>query len=305
MAQDTYHIPALLGESLDALNIRPDGIYVDATLGGGGHSHAIADRLSGPGHLYSIDRDSDAIAHAFEHPNFTAIHGDFRYLTNYLRYYGHTGRVDGILADLGVSSHHLDDASRGFSFRADAPLDMRMNQAGAMTAAELLATAPEERLAMLFKVYGEFRQARRLAASIVKARANGGVRTTGELAAIAEPMLNPARAKKELAQIFQALRIEVNGEMLALEAFLKQTAAELRPGGRLAIITYHSLEDRMVKNFMRSGRIDGDAEKDLFGRSSAPLKPLGKAIVPTPAEIERNPRARSAKLRIAEKIDNP
>lgn len=241
MAQDTYHIPALLGESLDALNIRPDGIYVDATLGGGGHSHAIADRLSGPGHLYSIDRDSDAIAHAFEHPNFTAIHGDFRYLTNYLRYYGHTGRVDGILADLGVSSHHFDDASRGFSFRADAPLDMRMNQAGAMTAAELLATAPEERLAMLFKVYGEFRQARRLAASIVKARTNGGVRTTGELSAIAEPMLNPARAKKELAQIFQALRIEVNGEMLALEAFLKQTAAELRPGGRLAIITYHSL----------------------------------------------------------------
>lgn len=304
MAQDTYHTPALLGESLDALDIRPDGIYVDATLGGGGHSHAIAERLSGEGHLYSLDRDSDAIAHAFEHPNFTAVHGDFRYLTNYLRYYGRTGRVDGILADLGVSSHHFDDASRGFSFRADAPLDMRMNQAGGITAADLLATSTEEHLAMLFKVYGEFRQARRLAAAIVKARAAGGVNTTGELTAIATPMLNPARAKKELAQVFQALRIEVNGEMDALESFLRQAAAELRPGGRLAIITYHSLEDRMVKNFMRSGRIDGEAEKDLFGRTEAPLRPLGKAIVPSPEEVERNPRARSAKLRVAEKINN-
>lgn len=301
MTQDTYHTPALLDESLEALALRPDGIYVDATLGGGGHSRAIARQLSAAGHLYSIDRDSDAIAHAFAHPSFTAIHGDFRYLTNYLRYYERSGRVDGILADLGVSSHHFDDASRGFSFRADAPLDMRMNRSGALTAADLLATATEERLATLFKVYGEFRQARRLAAAIVKARANGGIRTTGELAALAEPMLNPARAKKELAQIFQALRIEVNGEMEALEAFLKQAATELREGGRLAVITYHSLEDRMVKNFMRSGRIDGEAEKDLFGRTEAPLHPLGKAIVPTAAEVERNPRARSAKLRVAEK----
>ena len=181
-------------------------------------------------------------------------------------------------------------------------LDMRMNRAGGTTAADLLATAPEDRLVTLFKVYGEFRQARRLAAAIVKARNDGGVTTTGQLAAIAEPMLNPARAKKELAQIFQALRIEVNGEMEALEAFLAQAARELRPGGRLAIITYHSLEDRMVKNFMRSGRIDGEAEKDLFGRSEAPLKPLGKAIVPTAAEVDRNPRARSAKLRVAEKL---
>ena len=302
MAQDTYHTPALLEESLEALQIHPGGIYVDATLGGGGHSHAIAERLDAAGHLYSIDRDSDAIAHAFSHPCFTAVHGDFRYLTNYMRYYGHTGAVDGILADLGVSSHHFDDASRGFSFRADAPLDMRMNRAGGTTAADLLATAPEDRLVTLFKVYGEFRQARRLAAAIVKARNDGGVTTTGQLVAIAEPMLNPARAKKELAQIFQALRIEVNGEMEALEAFLAQAARELRPGGRLAIITYHSLEDRMVKNFMRSGRIDGEAEKDLFGRSEAPLKPLGKAIVPTAAEVDRNPRARSAKLRVAEKL---
>ena len=181
---------------------------------------------------------------------------------------------------------------------------MRMNQAGGITAADLLATSTEEHLAMLFKVYGEFRQARRLAAAIVKARADGGVNTTGELTAIATPMLNPARAKKELAQVFQALRIEVNGEMDALESFLRQAAAELRPGGRLAIITYHSLEDRMVKNFMRSGRIDGEAEKDLFGRTEAPLRPLGKAIVPSPEEVERNPRARSAKLRVAEKINN-
>lgn len=302
MDQEVYHIPALLPQSLEALDIHPGGIYVDATLGGGGHSRAIVERLGGDGHLYSFDQDSDAIERAFADSRFTAIHGNFRFITNYLDYYGVEGRVDGVLADLGVSSHHFDDASRGFSFRADAPLDMRMNRAGGTTAADLLATAPEDRLVTLFKVYGEFRQARRLAAAIVKARNDGGVTTTGQLAAIAEPMLNPARAKKELAQIFQALRIEVNGEMEALEAFLAQAARELRPGGRLAIITYHSLEDRMVKNFMRSGRIDGEAEKDLFGRSEAPLKPLGKAIVPTAAEVDRNPRARSAKLRVAEKL---
>ncbi len=302
MDQEVYHIPALLPQSLEALDIHPGGIYVDATLGGGGHSRAIVERLGGDGHLYSFDQDSDAIERAFADSRFTAIHGNFRFITNYLDYYGVEGRVDGVLADLGVSSHHFDDASRGFSFRADAPLDMRMNRAGGTTAADLLATAPEDRLVTLFKVYGEFRQARRLASAIVKARNDGGVATTGQLAAIAEPMLNPARAKKELAQIFQALRIEVNGEMEALEAFLAQAARELRPGGRLAIITYHSLEDRMVKNFMRSGRIDGEAEKDLFGRSEAPLKPLGKAIVPTAAEVERNPRVRSAKLRVAEKL---
>lgn len=302
MSQDTYHTPALLGESIAALCLSADGIYVDATLGGGGHSHAIASALSGKGHLYSLDRDTDAIAHAFEHPNFTAVHGDFRFLANYLRYYGVDGRVDGILADLGVSSHHFDDPSRGFSFRADAPLDMRMNRSGGITAAELLATASEDRLATLFKVYGEFRQARRLAAAIVKARSGGGVATTGALAAIAEPMLNPAKAKKELAQIFQALRIEVNGEMEALEAFLGAATEALRPGGRLAVITYHSLEDRMVKNFVRSGRIDGELEKDIFGRSSTPLKAVGKPVVPSEEEVERNPRARSAKLRVAEKL---
>lgn len=299
MTQDVYHIPALLSESLEALGLKPDGVYVDATLGGGGHSRAIVEALGEQGHLYSLDRDSDAIGRAFSDSRFTAIHGDFRFMANYLRYYGHRGDVDGILADLGVSSHHFDDAERGFSFRADAPLDMRMNRSSSLTAAALLAEAPEERLATIFKVYGEFRQARRLASAIVKRRATDPVRTTGQLAALAESMLNPARAKKELAQVFQALRIEVNGEMEALEAFLKQSVELLRPGGRLAVITYHSLEDRMVKNFMRSGRLDGEVEKDLFGRSDSPLRPLGKAIVPTPQEIERNPRSRSAKLRVA------
>lgn len=303
MSQDSYHTPALLDESIAALQIHRDGIYVDATLGGGGHSRVIAGLLEGgDGHLYSLDRDSDAIAHAFDHTHFTAIHGDFRYLSNYMRYYGHAGCVDGILADLGVSSHHFDDASRGFSFRADAPLDMRMNRSASLTAAELLATAPEDRLATILKIYGEFRQARRLAAAIVKARTNGGITTTGQLVALAEPMINPARAKRELAQIFQALRIEVNGEMQALEAFLIQASMQLRPGGRLAVITYHSLEDRMVKNYMRSGNIDGEVSTDLYGRTSAPLKPCGKDITPTKEEIERNPRARSARLRVAEKL---
>ncbi len=301
MTQDVYHIPALLPESLEALCLQPSGVYVDATLGGGGHSRAIVEHLGEDGHLYSLDRDSDAIARAFADSRFTAVHGDFRYMANYLRYYGHYGDVDGILADLGVSSHHFDDADRGFSFRADAPLDMRMNRASSLTAAALLAEAPEERLATIFRIYGEFRQARRLASAIVKRRDTDPVLTTGQLASLAEPMLNPARAKKELAQVFQALRIEVNGEMEALEAFLRQSVELLRPGGRLAVITYHSLEDRMVKNFMRSGRIDGEAEKDLFGRSDAPLKPLGKAVGPTPEEVERNPRSRSAKLRVAVK----
>ena len=202
MAQDNYHTPALLHESLAALAVHPGGIYVDATLGGGGHSHAIATLLKGNGHLYSIDRDADAIAHAFAMPAFTAVHGDFRYLTNYIRYYGHSGAVDGILADLGVSSHHFDDASRGFSFRSDAPLDMRMNQSAPLTAADLLDSLDVDALASIFKTYGEFRQARRLSQAIVAARANGGIRTTGQLAEVAKPLLNPARAKKELCLLY-------------------------------------------------------------------------------------------------------
>lgn len=303
MAQDTYHTPALLEESLEALQIQPGGIYVDATLGGGGHSHAIAERLDAAGHLYSIDRDSDAIAHAFSHPCFTAVHGDFRYLTNYMRYYGHTGAVDGILADLGVSSHHFDDASRGFSFRADGPLDMRMNAGARLSAADIAAQYDAAELTRIFKIYGELPQARRIADAIVKARAAAPIDTTGRLVEVISPLINRAKEKKELAQVFQALRIVVNGEMDALESFLNGALEVLRPGGRLAIITYHSLEDRMVKNFMRTGRTDGHEEKDLFGRSSAPIKPLGsKPIAPDEEEIERNPRSRSAKLRVAVKL---
>lgn len=301
MEQEVYHIPALLPESLAALDIVPDGIYIDATLGGGGHSRAIVERLGADGHLYSLDQDMDAISRAFTDSRFTAVHGNFRYLENYCDYLGITGRVDGILADLGVSSHHFDDAARGFSFRADGPLDMRMNAGGGRTAAQLIADTDVDALAGIFKVYGEFKQARRLAQALKSVP--GGVNTTGELAAIAERFISPANRKKELAQIFQALRIAVNGEMEALESFLGAAVDVLRPGGRLAVITYHSLEDRMVKNFMRSGRIDGEIEKDLFGRSSAPLKPLSsKPVVPTDAEVERNPRSRSAKLRVAVKL---
>lgn len=306
MNQEVYHIPVLLRQSVSALVTTPDGTYVDATLGGGGHSRAILAVLGTAGRLYGIDRDSDAIANAPADARFTAIHGNFRYLTNFLRYYEAEGRVDGILADLGVSSHHFDSAERGFSFRADAPLDMRMNRSGGITAAELLATADEGRLADIFRLYGELRCARRLAKAIVSRRQSDPVTTTGALVAVATPMLNPALLKKELAQVFQALRIEVNGEMEALEAFLRATAAALRPGGRLVVITYHSLEDRLVKNFMRTGRTDGKLETDIYGRADMPFKALGsKPTVPDAAEIEANPRARSAKLRVAERTTSP
>lgn len=303
MNQEVYHIPALLSQSLDGLAIQADGIYVDATLGGGGHSMAIAARLSGEGHLYSIDQDTDAISRQVATDHFTPVHGNFRYLENYADYYGINGNIDGILADLGVSSHHFDDASRGFSFRADGPLDMRMNARAARTAADIVAESDIDELTRIFKVYGELKQARRIAQVLVDARGKGGVQTTGQLVEAVSRLINPAREKKELAQIFQALRIVVNGEMEALESFLRQCVTVLRPGGRLAIITYHSLEDRMVKNFMRSGRIDGEVSKDLFGRSDAPLRPLSsKPIVPDDAEVESNPRSRSAKLRVAEKL---
>lgn len=303
MTQDIYHIPALLTQSLDGLDIKPEGIYIDATLGGGGHSRAIVERLGAGGHLYSLDQDSDAIERAFTDERFSAVHGNFRWLENYTDYLGITGRVDGILADLGVSSHHFDAAERGFSFRADGPLDMRMNADAARTAADICASADADELTRIFKVYGEHKQARRLAQAIIAERANGGITTTAALARIAARFVSPKSEKKELAQIFQALRIAVNGEMEALEAFLHQAVDVLRPGGRLAIITYHSLEDRMVKNFMRTGTTDGELEKDFYGRSWAPLKPLtNKPIVPDDAEIERNPRSRSAKLRVAVKI---
>lgn len=301
MSQTPYHIPALLEQSLAALDIKSGGIYIDATLGGGGHSGAIRRLLGSGGHLYSLDQDSDAIARQSADEHFTPVHGNFRYLANYCDYYGVTGAADGILADLGVSSHHFDDASRGFSFRTDGPLDMRMNKDARRSAADLIAEADAATLTRILKTYGEFRQAQRLAAALVKERVSSPVDTTGRLADIAGRFVSPANRKKELAQVFQAFRIAVNGEMEALEAFLTQCVEVLKPGGRLAVITYHSLEDRMVKNFMRSGRTDGEVQKDLYGRSSAPLKPLGKPIVPDEAEVEANPRARSARLRVAEK----
>lgn len=302
MTEEVYHIPALLQQSLEGLDIKSDGIYVDATFGGGGHSRAIMERLSADGHLFSFDQDYDAVSRAFSDSRFTMVYGNFRFMNNFLRYYG-VEAVDGILADLGVSSHHFDDAGRGFSFRADAPLDMRMNRKATLTAADLLATLPEERLADIFYLYGELRQSRRLAAAIAAARRQSPVDTTGRLLEIVRPHISPRQEKKELAQIFQALRIEVNGEIDALSAFLEQSLSALRPGGRLAVITYHSLEDRLVKNFMKAGNLRGEQEKDFFGRVNAPFRLLGsKPTVPDEIEIENNPRSRSAKLRIATKL---
>lgn len=303
MESEVYHIPALLSETIEALQVRPDGVYVDATFGGGGHSMAIMERLSLSGHLYSFDQDDEAVSRAPKDERFTIVYSNFRFLRNFMRYYG-VESVDGVLGDLGVSFHHFDAAERGFSFRQDAPLDMRMNRHGARTAADLLATLSEEELANVLYLYGELKQSRRMASAIVKSREAGKpVHTTGELLELIKPIINPRQEKKELAMVFQALRIAVNGELTALEEFLMQACELLKPGGRLAIITYHSLEDRLVKNFMRSGNIHGEVEKDFFGRSASPLKMLGsKPIVPSAEEVERNPRSRSAKLRVAVKL---
>lgn len=301
MDQEVYHIPALLPECLDALDIKPGGTYVDATFGGGGHSRAIAERLTDGGRLYAFDQDEDAVNRAFSHTALTVVYGNFRFMANFLRYYG-VDAVDGILADLGVSFHHFDDSDRGFSFRADGPLDMRMNRRARRSAADLIADADIDRLTEIFRLYGELKQARRIAGSIIEARRTAPVDTIGRLLDIVKPLINPRQEKKELAQLFQALRIEVNGELDALRDFLTQSLDCLRPGGRLAIITYHSLEDRLVKNFMRSGNFSGDITKDFFGRVSSPFTLVtSKPIVPDDAEIERNPRSRSAKLRVAVK----
>ena len=302
MDQEVYHIPALLPQCLEALDIKPDGTYVDATFGGGGHSRAIVERLGADGHLYSFDQDEDAVRRAFSDSRFTMVYGNFRYLTNFLRYYGVDG-VDGILADLGVSFHHFDDGDRGFSFRSEGPLYMRMNRRAGLTAAEIVNTYYEKRLSDIFYLYGELKQSRRIAAALVAARAKAPVDTIERLLEVVLPLVNPKKEKNELARLFQALRIEVNGELDALRRFLTSALAVLRPGGRLAVITYHSLEDRLVKNFMRSGNFEGDIEKDFFGRVATPWRLVnGKPIVPDEAEVERNPRSRSAKLRVAEKI---
>ena len=296
-----YHKSVLLEESVKGLNINPDGLYVDVTFGGGGHSRRIMECLD-KGHLYAFDQDADAARNVIDDSRFTMVYSNFRFLRNFLRYYGET-QVDGVLADLGVSFHHFDDAERGFSFRADARLDMRMNQRSRVSAVEVLNEYTEEQLADVFYLYGELTQARRLARAIATARRSAAITQVSQLMAVAEPLLDRRRAKKELACVFQALRIEVNGELDALKEFLSQTAAVIRPGGRLAIITYHSLEDRLVKNFMRTGNFAGKVETDLFGRSERSFRPVGsKPTVADEAEIERNPRSRSAKLRVAERI---
>lgn len=302
MSPDVYHIPALLKETIQGLDIKPDGIYVDVTFGGGGHSRAIVDELSTAGHLYGFDQDADARQNAIDDSRFTFVYSNFKFLRNFLRYYNVDG-VDGILADLGVSFHHFDDPERGFSFRWEGPLDMRMNRNAARSAAWYVNNWNEEQLADAFYLYGELKNARRFATAIVKARNEAPIETVEALLAAVNPLINPKKEKKELAQVFQALRIVVNGEIEALSAFLQQSLKVLKPGGRLVIITYHSLEDRLVKNFMRAGNLEGKVEQDFYGRRMSPLKLLtSKPIVASEEEVERNPRARSAKLRIAEKI---
>ena len=298
---DTYHVPVLLNESIDGLDIKSDGIYVDVTFGGGGHSREILSRLGNAGHLYSFDQDADAENNVEPQDNFTFVRSNFRYLKNWMRYYGVEG-IDGLLADLGVSSHHFDDETRGFSFRFDAPLDMRMNKRGGDTAADLLNKCSEEERADMFYLYGELKNSRRIAATIVKARGQKPFETTQDLIDATQPLFPKERGKKEMAKLFQALRIVVNHEMSALREMLEAATELLKPGGRLSVITYHSLEDRIVKNMMKAGNPEGKMKQDFFGRVETPFKLVNnKVIVPDEDEQERNPRSRSAKLRIAEK----
>ncbi|MBR3477632.1 MAG: 16S rRNA (cytosine(1402)-N(4))-methyltransferase RsmH [Bacteroidaceae bacterium] len=298
----TYHQPVLLHQSIDGLNIHKDGIYVDVTFGGGGHSREILSRLEGKAHLYSFDQDADAEQNIVDNPRFTFVRSNFRYLKNFLKYYGEEEGIDGLLADLGVSSHHFDDAERGFSFRFDAPLDMRMNQRACQTAADVINTYSEQALADIFYYYGELKNSRQIAAAILKERNNHRIETTGELQTMVQPFLGRDREKKELAKVFQALRIEVNHELDALKEMLTAAAQLLKPGGRLVVITYHSLEDRMVKNIMKTGNTEGDETKDFFGNISSPFKLITrKPIIPDDNEQAKNPRSRSAKLRVASK----
>lgn len=300
--QDIYHIPALLEPTLKGLDIQADGTYVDVTFGGGGHSRAIIERLGPEGRLYSFDQDIDAKNNAIDDERFTFVYSNFRFLKNFMRYYG-VDSVDGILGDLGVSFHHFDDPERGFSFRWDGPLDMRMNRRATRSAAWYVENYSEAELAKIFSLYGELKNARKIASAIASARQSQPITTVERLLEVVNPLIDPRKEKKELAQLFQALRIEVNREIDVLSDFLSQTLDLLRPGGRLAIITYHSLEDRLVKNFMRTGNLDGEVKQDFYGRNLSPFKLLtNKPIVPTAEEIAVNTRSRSAKLRIAEKL---
>lgn len=301
-----YHIPVLLKDSVDGLAVKEGGVYVDVTFGGGGHSREIINRLPKGARLFSFDQDADAeqnvAALGDTEGKFTFVRSNFRYLKNWMRYYN-IEHIDGILADLGVSSHHFDDETRGFSFRFDAPLDMRMNKRAGTTAADILNKYDEERLADIFFLYGELRNARKIARDIVKARQTKQIATTQDLIDITGRMFAREREKKEMAKVFQALRIEVNHEMDALKEMLYAATELLRPGGRLSVITYHSLEDRMVKNIMKTGNIEGKTKQDFFGRIETPYRLVNnKVIAPTQEEQDMNPRSRSAKLRIAEKI---
>ena len=313
---EIYHIPAMLRETIQGLNIQPDGLYVDVTFGGGGHSRAILQQLSEQGKLYSFDQDLDTLQNVMHQDNWQFVHSNFRYLRNFMDYYG-VEQIDGLLGDLGVSFHHFDCPERGFSFRFSAPLDMRMNQTGGKTAADILNSYSEEDLARVLYIYGEMNNSRQIAKKIVKARGQKAIERTEELVAVVigktlsvppqggkdgQELDIPAGAKKELAKLFQALRIEVNDEMGALREMLLAAKDLLKPGGRIAILTYHSLEDRMVKNFLRSGNLEGKIEKDFYGNILSPFKVIEKGLTASAEEVERNPRARSAKLRVAEKL---
>lgn len=300
---ETYHVPVLLTESIDGLAIKPDGVYIDVTFGGGGHSREILRRLGKNGHLYSFDQDADAEKNVIGDDRFTFVRSNFRYIKQWMRYYA-VEKVDGLLADLGVSSHHFDDETRGFSFRFDdAPLDMRMNQRAGLTAADVVNNYSEEQLADIFYLYGELKTARRIAAVLVKARRAKRIQTTSDLIEVVGPLFRQEREKKEQAKLFQALRIEVNHEMEALKDMLAGAVEVLGQGGRLSVITYHSLEDRLVKNMMKAGNAEGRVGQDFFGRTNVPFRLVNnKVIVPSAVEQQQNPRSRSAKLRIAEKL---
>ncbi|MTG98065.1 MULTISPECIES: 16S rRNA (cytosine(1402)-N(4))-methyltransferase RsmH [Myroides] len=295
-----YHKPVLLQESVDGLNIKPDGVYVDVTFGGGGHSREILSRLGENGKLYGFDQDADALDNAIDDPRFVLINQNFRYLKRYLRFYGEK-EVDGILGDLGVSSHQFDVAERGFSTRFDGELDMRMNQKSEISAYHVVNDYEEKDLRNMFYLYGELKNAGAIANTIVKSRAEEPIKNTDDLKRVLARFLPAHKSAKILAQIYQAIRIEVNQEMDVLREMLEQSAEVLKPGGRLSVISYHSLEDRLVKRFMKNGMFEGEPERDMFGRFEVPLKQLGKLIIPTDEEISVNNRARSAKLRVAEK----
>ena len=306
---ESYHIPVLLNESIEGLNLQKGGIYVDVTMGGGGHTLEVLTRMDKDATLFSFDQDLDAYQNMLQSHSddiaqderFVFVRSNFRYLKNWMRYHG-VEQIDGLLADLGVSSHHFDDENRGFSFRFDSPLDMRMNKSATQTAADVVNNYSEEALADVFYLYGELKNARRIASLLVKQRAQTEIKTTQQLITVLEPLFRREREKKDLAKLFQALRIEVNGEMQALKEMLNSATQLLKKGGRLSIITYHSLEDRIVKNMMKAGNVEGKVEQDFYGRIHTPFKLINnKVIVPSEEEQEQNPRSRSAKLRIAEK----